>query len=462
MTNLHTLFDIEVPTYEPFKYDVLGRKFFAEALLNVINTYKGGAVIGLNGKWGSGKSTFVEMFRSWLELNDDHTPFCTAYLNAWEHEYLGDPTLAMLSCVQSLLPNENEDYVQASSKWSGVNDCLQTLRRSVINNVISKVSFGLISPDAVDKACDQINKASKTNYLYRSSDIAAYQQEYGAFKLFKESLEEYIGAIAEISRNPVIIFIDELDRCNPSYAVSLLERIKHLFSTENAIFILSIDKDELCHSICGYYGSDNFSAKEYLRRFIDIDISMPFKLSTQFSKTTVDRLGLLSENFIRHDHLDHIADAITLISSNKNLTLRQIQKILTLGAMSFRKIRADFMSFFISLPLAYIKVFEPQIFDKIYKKEFSMKELHKFLTPIYLNVKERREDYFLTFLCLYQNYCSNLGQPKENHRCFDDEFKYVFEDTFDQSIVQFAQSKSNMWDLNYILDAINMYDELIG
>ena len=247
----------------------------------------------------------------------------------------------------------------------------------------------------------------------------------------------------------------------PSYAVSLLERIKHLFSTQNAIFILSIDKEELCHSICGYYGSEHFAAKEYLRRFIDIDISMPFRLPTQFSKTTVDKLGLLSDNFIRHDHLDSIAEAISLISENRNLSLRQIQKILTLSAMSFKTIRADFMSYFISIPLAYIKVFEPKIFDQIYKKELTMKELRELLIPIYFNSKESRKDYFLTFLCLYQNYCANLGQPQENQRCFDDEMNYMFEETFNSSIINFARTKSSIWDLNYILHAINMYDELI-
>jgi hypothetical protein len=79
------------------------------------------------------------------------------------------------------------------------------------------------------------------------------------------------------SLNPlakVVIIIDELDRCRPTYAIELLERVKHLFDASGVVFILGIDRSQLNHSIRSLYGSE-FDATGYLRRFIDLDYRLP-------------------------------------------------------------------------------------------------------------------------------------------------------------------------------------------
>ena len=66
--------------------------------------------------------------------------------------------------------------------------------------------------------------------------------------------------------NPIFILIDELDRCRPDYAISLLEIVKHIFDIKNFVFIIATDTDQLQHSIKNVYGND-FSANDYLGRF---------------------------------------------------------------------------------------------------------------------------------------------------------------------------------------------------
>jgi hypothetical protein len=67
---------------------------------------------------------------------------------------------------------------------------------------------------------------------------------------------------------PIIILIDELDRCRPTYAIKLLEEIKHLFDVPGLVFVLAMNVEQLGHSVCGAYGS-GFDGRAYLRRFID-------------------------------------------------------------------------------------------------------------------------------------------------------------------------------------------------
>ncbi len=87
---------------------------------------------------------------------------------------------------------------------------------------------------------------------------------------FKEVMSEY----QKENGKKIIFFIDELDRCRPTFAIELLEVIKHLFNIDNCIFIISIDKEQLSHSVSTIYGQ-NMDTIGYLRRFFDLDYRLP-------------------------------------------------------------------------------------------------------------------------------------------------------------------------------------------
>jgi Cdc6-like AAA superfamily ATPase len=102
--------------------------------------------------------------------------------------------------------------------------------------------------------------------------IDKFNEKSQAITQFKEVIKKVLDNLPNDQKN-LIIFIDELDRCRPTYAIELLERIKHLFDIERLVFILSTDTEQLSHSICAVYGND-FDAKKYLNRFIDLDYSL--------------------------------------------------------------------------------------------------------------------------------------------------------------------------------------------
>lgn len=79
--------------------------------------------------------------------------------------------------------------------------------------------------------------------------------------------------IVERAQKLVILF-DELDRCRPSFAIEMLERIKHYFDDERVIFVVSLNKEQLIHTITNYYGS-GFDATRYLNKFFDVNINLP-------------------------------------------------------------------------------------------------------------------------------------------------------------------------------------------
>ncbi len=85
---------------------------------------------------------------------------------------------------------------------------------------------------------------------------------------------EFLDSVMHERGNRLVIFIDELDRCKPEYAVKLLERVKHYFENASITFVFSTNMKELQHTIRRYYG-DDFNACKYLDRFFDLCIAMP-------------------------------------------------------------------------------------------------------------------------------------------------------------------------------------------
>jgi hypothetical protein len=102
--------------------------------------------------------------------------------------------------------------------------------------------------------------------------IDKFNEKSQAITQFKDVIKKILDKLPKEQKN-LIIFIDELDRCRPTYAIELLERVKHLFDIERLVFILSTDLGQLSHSICAVYGN-NFESKKYLKRFIDLDYSL--------------------------------------------------------------------------------------------------------------------------------------------------------------------------------------------
>lgn len=90
----------------------------------------------------------------------------------------------------------------------------------------------------------------------------------------RQKVKEIFNEIIEEQTQKLVIFIDELDRCKPSYALEMLERIKHYFDDDRIIFIVSVNKEQLIHTILNYYGN-GFDSTGYLNKFFDLEAHLP-------------------------------------------------------------------------------------------------------------------------------------------------------------------------------------------
>jgi len=122
-----------------------------------------------------------------------------------------------------------------------------------------------IAGTAVDDSLQGLRSIAPSKLLDR--EIDAFEQRKLAVSAMKQSLRALIESLRESSSPPpIFIVIDELDRCRPTYAVKLLEEVKHLFDVEGLVFVFGLHGGQLAHSVVGAYGP-GFDGMGYLRRF---------------------------------------------------------------------------------------------------------------------------------------------------------------------------------------------------
>ena len=254
---------VEVKPGQPFEHDHLGREETAEVLSNLIGSIEGPCVLAIDARWGMGKTTFLRMWEMALKERG----FRVVMFNAWETDFANEPFLALSEELRGTLEEHSgDDNQDAIAKLkTTAHKVLQTAGPAVVRTLVSHVlgaEGGKIATDTLAALTDK--------------SMSQYGEAKEAIKEFREALGEAAVTLTEGSEKgvPLVVIIDELDRCRPSYAVELLEVLKHLYSVDGVVFVLALNREELAHSVCALYGTE-FDATGYLRRFIDIDVRLP-------------------------------------------------------------------------------------------------------------------------------------------------------------------------------------------
>lgn len=245
---------IDVPVDEPFRNDLLGRKAFAKSLAATLGGIEGPGVFAIDGQWGTGKTTFVRMFEQHL----DNQGFRVVTINAWDTDYADDPLVALVSSIARAEPD--------GAKREKLKDAAVDVLKVVAPAAIRAATYGLLDiATALEKAAgDAFGK-------FAENGLARFEEHAKSMNALKNRLNEL--AAKDIDK-PMIVIVDELDRCRPTYAVEMLERIKHAFDVDNLVFVLALNRKQLDQSAATLYGT-TLDPETYFRRFFDFELRLP-------------------------------------------------------------------------------------------------------------------------------------------------------------------------------------------
>ncbi|MCF4009137.1 KAP family P-loop NTPase fold protein [Rheinheimera sp. UJ63] len=246
-------------TFENCKLD---RGEYGEFLKNYLAGEHDGFVLNLNGAWGTGKTEFLRRLYS-LFITEGHP---TIYIDAWESDFSEMPLSVVSSELLNQLSAINEDIGTELSKVG------EFLGKAVKGAIIG--GAGLLSKHLLADASAGSEMAKALFEKSPNDFLDSVKKEHAEQIEAIKSIRTELGNLAEViqknysKRLPVFVLVDELDRCRPSYAIEMLEVIKHFFTTKHFVFVVATDTKQLRESIKSVYGS-SFDSTTYLKRFFN-------------------------------------------------------------------------------------------------------------------------------------------------------------------------------------------------
>lgn len=310
-----------------------------------------GLVVALNSAWGTGKTMFLKMWENEIKNNglEEEFPLVgdktkVIYCNAWEHDSCNN---VMIPVVTHLTKTLERILVSEYLKEDKLEKLCKLLKewRDISLNLINYKLENVEGKGISDKDIDYLKTYSKTDFnkfleieqsidkkrgtlindfgsdKYKKIADIVYPELFSGFEDFEKIKCNFKEILKEVSCNKkLIVFLDELDRCRPSYAIEMLEAIKHFLSIPNMVVVISVDIEQLSHSIATVYGQ-NMDSEGYLRRFIDLQFSLPTPKVQEFCNYLNTKN--IDSTFFKETKLNIIIS----IFDELRLSLREMEKV---------------------------------------------------------------------------------------------------------------------------------------
>lgn len=285
---------LEIPPDDPFGNDRLGYKETGLRVRRLITQIEGPFVLAVNADWGVGKTTFLRMLKAQLESEQIE---CLLF-DAWENDFADSPLAALVSelsaSVRAGVDTKNR-LLEAGRKAAGLLSAKGAAKLTTI--VLKGIARKALGEKTVDEAEDLVKDIQDTAEAaiehHIGDTLDKYKSEKESLKNFTNALrgfaDEVRGPQGSVNRPPVVLFVDELDRCRPDYAVEVLEVAKHLFAVQGIAFVLAINAAQLANAIRALYG-ERFDAERYLRRFVDVQLDLPVPEIRKYAPVVLESL----------------------------------------------------------------------------------------------------------------------------------------------------------------------------
>ncbi len=332
-----------------------GRDELADKLTACLGNLKDGATIAIDADWGAGKTFFGHLWNRKLTAQG----YTTIWLDAFAMDFAEDPFFPISAKILEVVTDPTCKAKMRQGFMGVAKTIVPSLLKASVNTGLRVATAGLVDgtviqnfaasvADDMDDAAERWAQAQLDNATLHANAVVS----------LKAQIEAFAGKLDK----PLIIFVDELDRCRPDFAIRTIERIKHLFEVKNVVFVLLLNRPQLVAAIKGLYG-ESFDAQTYLQKFILCSFTLPRIGNDQEGYGPFLRLSAqgLEEEF---------ADSLNKIARGWPLSLRDLERCMVVYSLVGRiSAHPDFLAFLIAL-----KVKHPDLFDRLKRQDNTAKD----------------------------------------------------------------------------------------
>ncbi len=253
-------------------------------------------VVGVHGRWGRGKTSFMQSLRTLIEpgcrkddpielppdveqhrqrimknkKNSNDKPvneLPTVWFNPWEYQFEAEPILPLLDAIRN----------QQKGAWGKAGDA--------IKNIVTNPKLRFVGGLARNFA-----KMALPGWVGGLTDSMAETttEITNTFSQFNELFAKSIDKMTEDVGGRMVIFIDDLDRCEAEYIVKILESLKLFLNNQHCVYVLGCATEPVIEALRKRFYSDGESpsntdaraagqrqARDYLEKIIQVPIALP-------------------------------------------------------------------------------------------------------------------------------------------------------------------------------------------
>lgn len=304
--------------------DEFNRRPFAERLIVLLKNENSLFPMSINGDWGTGKTEFCK--KTVHLINQEHSDlFVAEYFDAFFEDRYNDPLTSILSKLYLTFGSEEE-------------------KKKAIKTIV-KVAVTTASQKFIEYFYPQVGKITEdVQSAIKKIKEQTAKEAFEARANLEKDLNELRDQIKEVAGDKTfVLFIDELDRCRPDYALHLLEVVKHVFSMPKLKIIFVINSEQLVEIIKHSYGNNEQVAKRYLDKFFQLQIKLPNVTVSSFNQEVhnsityldmeLNRCGLLDLPFFEEDvgkfggRDGYVLQLLKEFVESQNLSFRDVEKL---------------------------------------------------------------------------------------------------------------------------------------
>lgn len=349
---------------ETLEKNIIGRNTEIINFIRLLDSIKSNFSIAIDNDWGTGKTFFVKEVKMILDAYNEHSYdyelsnleriknvidiknidlHLAVYYNAWEKDNQKSPLLSLIYEIIKVAKIDTNKTDISINKEKIIKDGLSAIVKH-FSGIDIKELLKCVETEAKD--------------IFK---------EIKGQKSTKEQVDNILNNLLLEHGERLVIFIDELDRCRPTFAVELLEQIKHYFDNDKITFVFSTNIKQLQYTIKKYYG-EAFEAKRYLDKFFDLTISLN-------EINVIEYFNFVNENS-RGDMYDYVCKEIV---KEYNFTLRDVIKFVQINKICIENLRKTKNEY-------------------LYFDEKNIRYVLTYVLPIVIGLKIKRYDQYEDFI----------------------------------------------------------------
>ena len=288
--------------------DLFGIQIYQDALIKYVRLTDTPITIALQGEWGSGKTSLMNLLKYNL-CEIDYAPYFPVWINTWQFSLMKTPSQAIISILEGIISqigalNPNAQKWEESKKKIG-----GLFKKMAVAG--TKVAAGVVGIDG-----EVVGEVFGGGESSATSDIMQLKDEIS--KLIADALSR------DTTKQGFTFYIDDLDRIDPPVAVEILELLKNIFDLEKCVFILAIDYDVVIKGLKPKFGELTDANEREFRSFFDKIIQLPFSMPVAsynvdtFLVDALRKIEFFTESELNNPALAEDLSEITRLSVGSN------------------------------------------------------------------------------------------------------------------------------------------------